>query len=93
MTSGALVILVALLAAGAQAAMTSVSPVASKAKANQRSTKAAPGEDETHLLVYKVRPQRAYVSYMPQQLHASRRLPFDRTEVATVWRNLVCRQT
>ena len=54
MTSGALVILVALLAAGTQASMTSVSPVASKAKANQRSTKAAPGEDETHLLVYKV---------------------------------------
>ena len=54
MSAAALTVLAAVLLTGAQSAMTSVSPVASKAKANQRSTKAAPGEDETHLLVYKV---------------------------------------
>ncbi len=73
MTSAVLVLLVALLAASAQAAMASVSPVASEAKANQRSTKAAPGEDETHLLVYKVS------GWNPQNLsmlHDSRLLPF-----------------
>ncbi len=60
MTSVVLVLLVALLAAKAQAAMTSVSPVPTQARANQRSTKAAPGEDETHLLIYKVSRREAH---------------------------------
>jgi hypothetical protein len=49
--------LTALLAIGAQATMTTVNPLASKAKQNVRSTKVAAGEAETHLLVYKVRRQ------------------------------------
>ena len=50
-----LAVLAALLAASAHAAMSSVDPMAAKMTGSARSTKAKPGEDETHLLVYKVR--------------------------------------
>ena len=75
MANAALVLLVALLATGTQAAMTSVDPMASTVKANQRSTRAAAGEDETHLLVYKVSGWAAHVSCGHQELQHSRAMP------------------
>ena len=55
MHSALVAFLTALLAIGAQAAMTTVNPTGSTTKQNLRSTKVAAGEAETHLLVYKVR--------------------------------------